>query len=166
MTLGEPLAAKLHVRHTRLWDGADSGDDDDADQQMRFVCDIYAPPDQWLLSGSRRRQFTAAPDTMVEFDISLVPVKIGSLLLPRVEIRLAPGADNVSESQAQQTPASTVCETECETQTQAVTVVAGMRSTSVGIRTTSSMPEVPVLLAAEFARHKSGTLQSRELEGS
>ncbi|GAA5815085.1 hypothetical protein MFLAVUS_008591 [Mucor flavus] len=54
--------------------------------QDEFYYDIDVDYDNWLLSGKRRLRFTSKPGEMLEFAVSLVPLKTGNLLLPSVRI--------------------------------------------------------------------------------
>jgi hypothetical protein len=51
-----------------------------------FYYDIDVDYDNWLLSGKRRLRFTSKPDEVMEFPLSLVPLKTGNLLLPSVRV--------------------------------------------------------------------------------
>lgn len=139
-TVGQPLGARLNIRYTRRWDSAAGQASDHEDERVDFAYEISAPPDRWLISGLKRGHFAAEADEDVEFDLVLVPLVTGQILLPRVEVHLAAkprGRDgHLERSSDQSGPPPVVvvpCETDYLSQAVTVVVVAGVESTTVGI---------------------------------
>lgn len=60
--------------------------ENNSNNQDEFYYDIDIDYDNWLLSGKRRLRFKSKPGEMMEFSLSLVPLKTGNLLLPSVRI--------------------------------------------------------------------------------
>ncbi|KAF7731993.1 hypothetical protein EC973_007098 [Apophysomyces ossiformis] len=51
-----------------------------------FYYDVDVDYDNWLLAGKRRLRFKSKPGEVMEFPLSLVPLKTGNLLLPAVRV--------------------------------------------------------------------------------
>ncbi|KAK3644260.1 hypothetical protein LTR56_009797 [Elasticomyces elasticus] len=132
LTLGKPVDAELNVRCTDSWStrvlfaqGKHKA------PRNRFVLEIQADPEIWLVGGPRRIQFTAQPEKPADFAITLIPLKRGSHCLPRVEIHAQPEA--IEEGKPTTNPADAVtCETHCDG-VQLVEVVRDIRTTRVHI---------------------------------
>ncbi|KAK4962788.1 hypothetical protein LTR10_000415 [Elasticomyces elasticus] len=136
LTLGKPVDAELNVRCTDAWStrvlfaqGKHKALKD------RFVFEIQADPEIWLVGGPRRIQFTAQPEKSADFAITLIPLKRGSHRLPRVEIHAQPEA--IEEGKPSTNPGDAVtCETHCDNGGQLAEVIRDLRTTRVRISDT------------------------------
>lgn len=81
LLVSEACPCTLRIKQLTYWTAAATENNND-----EFCYDIDVDYDNWLLSGKRRLRFTSKPGEMMEFDIRLVPLKTGNLLLPSVRI--------------------------------------------------------------------------------
>jgi hypothetical protein len=88
LTVGEPLTASLTIQHTRRWESLSAfGNNTQKAQTAEFMYSVEAPLDSWAIGGQRRGKFVAESDEIKEWNLILVPLKTGKLLLPSVEVR-------------------------------------------------------------------------------
>ncbi|CAO3645018.1 unnamed protein product [Mucor fragilis] len=82
LLVSEACPCTLRIKQLTYWHPADksNGGNDD------FFYDIDVDYDNWLLSGKRRLRFSSKPDQVMDFPVSLVPLKTGNLLLPSVRV--------------------------------------------------------------------------------
>lgn len=78
--VSEACPCKLLIKQLTHWATASNNN------QGEFYYDIDIDYDNWLLSGKRRLRFKSKPGEMMEFALSLVPLKTGNLLLPSVRV--------------------------------------------------------------------------------
>jgi hypothetical protein len=78
--VAEACPCTLRIKQLTYWNPDNTKANDD------FYYDIDVDYDNWLLSGKRRLRFVSKPDQVMEFPISLVPLKTGNLLLPSVRV--------------------------------------------------------------------------------
>lgn len=79
--VSEACPCTLRIKQLTYWTAPAT-----ENSQDEFYYDIDVDYDNWLLSGKRRLRFTSKPGEMLEFAVSLVPLKTGNLLLPSVRI--------------------------------------------------------------------------------
>ncbi|KAG0265540.1 hypothetical protein BG011_004568 [Mortierella polycephala] len=87
LTVGTPATFKLSVKHSAYWNPAK-----DQEQTYDFYYDIMVDYENWLLSGHKKRLFTAKPGENTTHPVSLVPLKTGPLHVPKVTITSASGS--------------------------------------------------------------------------
>jgi hypothetical protein len=137
---GSVVPATILVTHTRRWDSPSAiatATSASSDDPLDFFLEVDAPPDTWLIGGQRRTRFTAAGGEDKKFELMLIPLKTGRLLLPEVMVRLAgKAADELR------------CETDYRSLGHAAVVVADVKSTTIGLNAMTSGAEV-VLMASE-----------------
>ncbi|RCI03830.1 hypothetical protein CU098_007459 [Rhizopus stolonifer] len=80
LLVSEPCPCILRIKQLTYWSPDNMKSNDE------FYYDIDVDYDNWLLSGKRRLRFVSKPDEVMEFRISLVPLKTGNLLLPSVRV--------------------------------------------------------------------------------
>lgn len=82
LLVSEACPCTLRIKQLTYWHpaGKSNGGNDD------FFYDIDVDYDNWLLSGKRRLRFSSKPDQVMDFPVSLVPLKTGNLLLPSVRV--------------------------------------------------------------------------------
>jgi hypothetical protein len=142
--VGQPLVAELCIKHTRHWGSASSlvaaANISSPSDAIDFVYTVEANPETWLVAGQRRAHFTAKEDEEDKFPIMLIPLKVGTALLPNVEIRARVKAKG--EDKRQSGTGSVVsgegeeqlnCETDYQSYGECVMVVPDVRSSTVGI---------------------------------
>lgn len=78
--VSEACPCTLRIKQLTYWNPDSTKANDD------YYYDIDVDYDNWLLSGKRRLRFVSKPDQVMEFPISLVPLKTGNLLLPSVRV--------------------------------------------------------------------------------
>ncbi|KAF7590594.1 hypothetical protein BBP40_002631 [Aspergillus hancockii] len=83
--VGQMIAAELSLRNTRRWCSPDNREN--AGGPLEFSYEIHANPEQWLVGGRRRGNFTADEGETKTFAVMLLPQKAGHVLLPGVEIK-------------------------------------------------------------------------------
>jgi hypothetical protein len=121
---GSLIPATVSIRHTRRWDTPNEFKTISSapDDPLEFVFEIDAPSDTWLIGGQRRTKFTAKEDEVKSWTFMIMPLKIGRLLLPTVDIR-ALGKGTVTVS----------CETDLRSLGETAIVIADLGSTTVGL---------------------------------
>ncbi|KAI9849404.1 MAG: hypothetical protein M1838_000147 [Thelocarpon superellum] len=85
VAVGQTLAARLRMTHSRDWGEGRARSREDAGA-LEFVYEIHASPDQWLVGGQKKAHFTAKEEDEQVFPLLLVPLRPGHLLLPTVEV--------------------------------------------------------------------------------
>lgn len=78
--VSEACLCTLRIKQLTYWSP------EDAKTNEEFYYDVDVDYDNWLLSGKRRLRFTSKPNEVMEFPLSLVPLKTGNLLLPSVRV--------------------------------------------------------------------------------
>ncbi|ORZ25693.1 trafficking protein particle complex subunit 10 [Absidia repens] len=73
----------LRIKQSTYWCAADT---DDQEKAQDYIYDIDIDYDNWLVSGKRRLRFSSKPGEVMEFALSLIPLKTGNLLLPPVRV--------------------------------------------------------------------------------
>ncbi|KAG0203033.1 hypothetical protein BGX28_004559 [Mortierella sp. GBA30] len=81
LTVGTPATFQLLVKHSAYWSTST-----DKDQANDFYYDILVDYENWLLSGHKKRLFTAKPGETTTHSVSLVPLKTGPLHVPKISI--------------------------------------------------------------------------------
>jgi len=137
--------AELSIRHTRRWGSPSSLIDlaniSSPTDPIDFVYTIEANPDIWLIAGQRRAHFTARDNEECKCQVMLVPLKVGNILLPNIEIRpkVTPkDADKRLSGQSQgqghvEEEEQLNCETDYLSYGECVMVIPDVKSTTVGI---------------------------------
>ncbi|KAF9178014.1 hypothetical protein BGZ51_008181 [Haplosporangium sp. Z 767] len=87
LTVGTPATFKLLVKHSAYWNPIK-----DQEQTYDFYYDILVDYENWLLSGHKKRLFTAKPGENTTHLVSLVPLKTGPLHVPKITITSASGS--------------------------------------------------------------------------
>lgn len=145
--LGQPVKAELRISHTRFWSaenvfGTQQGDKQKDDDD--FFVEVQADSDTWLVGGTKKKHFSipvSPPSSesgaqttarVISFPIVLVPLKLGSLALPLLDIKAAGSEDGNSDAGRSQA-ASVGCETFCESAGVVVKVVRGVQQSRVRI---------------------------------
>lgn len=144
--VGQSLNATLRITHTRRWDsatslskalGRSSGKSEGSDGlPVEFIYEILANPEVWLVGGQRKRRFEAREGQVSEFDLVLVPLRQGRLMLPGLDVRWLPpekvegDAEDTKGEEGESVTSETVYESAGET----VTVVANIGCSTVDIR--------------------------------
>ncbi|KAG0193308.1 hypothetical protein DFQ28_005751, partial [Apophysomyces sp. BC1034] len=72
----------LRIKQSTYW----TEENADGEVHEDFYYDVDVDYDNWLLSGKRRLRFKSKPGQVMEFPLSLVPLKTGNLLLPAVRV--------------------------------------------------------------------------------
>jgi hypothetical protein len=126
---GSLIPATVIIKHTRRWDTPDHLKTISLtpDAPLEFVFEIDAPSDAWIIGGQRRTKFTAKEDEIKSWTFMIMPLRIGRLLLPTVDIR-ALGKGTVIVS----------CETDLRSLGDTAVVVADLESTTVGLTENSN----------------------------
>lgn len=99
-TLGESVNAVLGITSTTTWAkkaAIQPHNSTSAESSHTFVYDIHSDPDSWLVGGQKRGHFEAADESKHTFEIQLVPLKLGPLTLPSVDIHGAQGRPKEGE---------------------------------------------------------------------
>jgi len=116
--VGTPLCAKLALHHTKIWGIRGER----SQKNIEFMYDIDAPADTWLIGGQRRGRFTAEEHESKTWEVILIPLRTGKLLLPFVDVRVVgKDADYIT------------CETEFKGFGKTVTVVGHLSRTTVSM---------------------------------
>ncbi|KIV99909.1 uncharacterized protein PV09_08436 [Verruconis gallopava] len=136
VTHGSVIPVIVTVTYTRRWwnPSSVSPSTDAADHSSEFLLEIDAPPDVWLLGGQRRARYSASEGQETRFELMLVPLKTGKLLLPEVTIRPSAGAMEDNR-----------CETDYRSLGETVHVVANASDVTIGLNETSNGTEVVLM---------------------
>lgn len=112
--VGKPLEAILSIRTTHHWSSS-------AAQPSPPPRLTYNIPDcaEWLLAGPSSSTFSAS-DEPHDFPLLLIPLLLGPLLLPHVDVHLAASADGAPSPAA---PGRYACESDYESAAQTVLVL-------------------------------------------
>jgi hypothetical protein len=120
--VGTAICAKLTLKHTKRWSATAMKNSDNPQKVVEFMYDIDAPSDIWLIGGQRRGRFTAEENILKSWEVTLIPLKTGKLLLPFVDVRVVgKDADDVT------------CETEFKGFGKSITVVGNLKRTTVAM---------------------------------
>ncbi|KAI9365504.1 hypothetical protein DFJ73DRAFT_808029 [Zopfochytrium polystomum] len=82
-TIGEPIACRLTVRQL-FWKS------DENEVALRYS--VLADANLWMIAGYKRHEFSLKREQEISFDLTLVPVHPGQLLLPDVHIAYSNGS--------------------------------------------------------------------------
>lgn len=124
--IGQPVNLGLQLRYTRAW--SDKNKDKPATE---FVFDIQADSDTWMLGGPKRKQFSVPREERGEamtFPLVLVPLELGTHILPQIDVQPVGGEDDVPGAEA-----SATCETFWESAGTVVKVIRGSSTARVQI---------------------------------
>ena len=138
LTLGQPIKAQLRLNSTRSWSSkkvlqTSEHDADDKDQSQKFVFDIQADLDSWLVGGQRRCQFTAKEGAELTFNLSLIPLRLGAHALPLVDVQAERIEGNTESGTAPAHTPAVSCETHYASAGQVVQVIRDTRTARVHI---------------------------------
>ncbi|KAF2771615.1 hypothetical protein EJ03DRAFT_20146 [Teratosphaeria nubilosa] len=130
VTIGTPITAKLRLAHTDAWSTVKVVGDNKQSKSIICVCEVQADSDTWLIGGQRRVHFAPERQQELAFDLLLIPLKLGRLALPLVDVQPEQegSADTVGKA-----PLTISCETHYESGGQVVQVVRDIRTTRVQI---------------------------------
>ncbi|KAI7442879.1 hypothetical protein KC336_g1906, partial [Hortaea werneckii] len=135
---GKPLQASVSIRSNDRWSSRSvfgGGKNSDA-HGPEFAMEIQADPDTWLVGGHRRVHFKPSKEQTSTFEITLVPIRPGTHLLPSVDIRPAPEVKGEGHN-AQTAQSSFSCETYCEAAGKKIQVIRDVRTVKVHIQDSS-----------------------------
>ncbi|KAI7618143.1 hypothetical protein KC346_g5144, partial [Hortaea werneckii] len=135
---GKPLQASVSIRSNDRWSSRSvfgGGKNSDA-HSPEFAMEIQADPDTWLVGGHRRVHFKPSKEQTHTFEITLIPIRPGTHLLPSVDIRPAPEVKGEGHN-AQTAQSSFSCETYCEAAGRKVQVIRDVRTVKVHIQESS-----------------------------
>jgi hypothetical protein len=84
-TVGQTIATKLIITSDKKWAASERGT---SSGNFRFLCEIIAPPETWVLSGKKKSYFEVHDtiSSIHSMDFTLIPLRSGSLQLPKIEI--------------------------------------------------------------------------------
>ncbi|KAK9465078.1 trafficking protein particle complex subunit 10 [Lipomyces arxii] len=85
--IGQPITVRMKLRCTNAWTPA--GDDKKDVFKMgdvEFAYEVSASSDTWIISGKRKGHFIVSED-VVECALTMLPVRHGNLLLPRIDVK-------------------------------------------------------------------------------
>ena len=150
LSVGRPVKAQVSIRSTDQWSAASvlGGSQKSSEADGNFVVDVQAEPDTWLVGVQRRAHFAARNREEVKFELTLIPLTVGTLLLPHAEILIEPDID-AEGSKGQVTQPSVSCETHLESSGDMVRVIRDSR-----------------LIGVHVAESASGTTQPHSKEGT
>ena len=131
-TLGKPLRVRLNIITTNNWRTRAIANDT-PEESHAFVYDIQADPDAWLVGGQKRGHLTASSNIEHTFDALLIPLRLGPLQLPTVDIHVAQSVDGHDDDGGQRSAPAISCETNCQTAGQMVHIVRPTQVTHVAI---------------------------------
>ncbi|KAI7149434.1 hypothetical protein KC343_g1174 [Hortaea werneckii] len=156
LRVGKPLQASVSIRSNDRWSSRSvfgGGKNSDA-HGPEFAMEFQADPDTWLVGGHRRVHFKPSKEQTSTFEITLIPIRPGTHLLPSVDIRPAPEVKGEGHN-AQTAQSSFSCETYCEAAGRKVQVIRDVRTVKVHVQESSG--------PASHARPSAG---SRAVTGS
>ncbi|KZF20753.1 hypothetical protein L228DRAFT_262661 [Xylona heveae TC161] len=91
VSIGDVLPADIRIRHSRIWDVdralAGKGGSAMGDRPLTFVYEVHANADHWLVGGQRQAHYSARENEAKVFNLVLIPLRAGHLLLPTIEIK-------------------------------------------------------------------------------
>jgi len=135
LTLGQPVKAHFSVSTTDAWSAKRllQGQQDTRGTTTMFIYEIQAEGETWLVGGQRRGHFAVENENERPFEgvLTLIPIKVGKLPLPTVEVHPEPeetGADGKGSREP-----SVLCETYCESAGQTIEVVRDRQTMEVHV---------------------------------
>jgi len=137
---GALVSATVSITHTRGWNSPSkiaSATSSPADSPLDFILEVDAPADTWLIGGQRRTRFSATEGEAKTFSVMMIPLRMGRLLLPTVDVRMTGKAAEELR-----------CETDYRSLAKTVVVVADVKSTTVGLSEVGGDTEI-VLMGSE-----------------
>ena len=90
--MGTAFTAKGRSRYTRRW-ARKPGAGQTIASTRHFTCHIRINSRDWRIDGPASFESNAAEDEEVEFDITLLPLRAGSVLIPDVEVTMGTTQD-------------------------------------------------------------------------
>lgn len=120
IAVGQPLLANLTINFTDHWRGKLLTD---KPEEFDFSYELIAPPEQWLIGGRRKGNFSHPPHQEQAFQILLLPQRAGHLIYPTLEIKCF-----VKDKEEEVT-----CEVDYQSVGMSMLVIAGLRSTTLAI---------------------------------
>jgi hypothetical protein len=134
IAVGQPVAASLRISFTDHWRGNSSvgnevgaeTQEEEEEEKFNFSYDILASPEQWLLGGRRKGNFTSAPHREHAFPLLLLPQRAGWVMFPSLEVKC-------SQSAKGKEPEEVACELDWRGVGRSVLVVEGLGSVTVGM---------------------------------
>lgn len=134
LNVGRPVKSRVRVQHTKRWGAASiSGSGKKGEEDVAFVLDVQADPDTWLVGGKRRAHFTPGGEEHPTFDLTLVPLRLGTHALPHVDIQPEVVVDGEGRSDKAHHQPGVSCETLCESAGQLARVIRNTRTTKAHI---------------------------------
>ena len=133
LALGEPVTAELKISSTTQWSKGSvfsSGPSPESGtREERFIYEIHADPETWLIGGARRGHLSASEGSEARFTVTLIPLRVGRVGLPGVDV--SPGAASRQEGDGWEGKEEVRCETHCASAGVVVSVVRDERGTRV-----------------------------------
>lgn len=95
-TTNQVISATVKIKSTRAWDtspfDAHSSASPAPAKELKFIYELTAPSDSWLIGGKRKGHFSLphsrhADLPVLKYPVILIPIKEGYLPYPNVEIR-------------------------------------------------------------------------------
>ncbi|KAI4199656.1 MAG: hypothetical protein LQ350_004447 [Teloschistes chrysophthalmus] len=85
--LDQSLLAEVTIQYSRYW--AQEPDQMSSDDLMSITYEFHASSDIWLIGGQRKAKFSAKARERCKFSVVLLPQRVGHLLYPSLEVRVA-----------------------------------------------------------------------------
>jgi trafficking protein particle complex subunit 10 len=132
--------AELRLSHTRQWDDPELLKEraglSNVEDPLEFVFEISTHSEDWLVGGQRRALFSTREHELRTFSIILIPLRVGHLLLPQVDVRPKPSpgrpmSRGSAEPQMSEPETTVTCETDCQSLSESVIVIPDVGSTTV-----------------------------------
>jgi len=130
MGIAEPVSAQVRIVSTDVWGRRNA--QKDLASSTKFMFEITADPETWLIGGQRRVMFTYETEREQIFDVLLIPLKTGICPVPQVDIqmmRLASAVDGAHRDSAN----ALTCETFYECAGQVVRVIRNVKTVRVHV---------------------------------
>lgn len=133
LSLGQPIKAQLKLISTSIWSSNATFHSDDAKATPNFVFDVQADVDTWLVGGQRRAHFIAREGEELTFDLTLIPLKLGTYGLLNVDVQPAQVTANLDSANSSSELPPVSCETLYASAGQVVQVIRDVRTSRVHI---------------------------------
>lgn len=137
--VGQLLAMKVSIRHTRRWGHLNPWPVLDS-APVDFGFEVQANSDTWLIGGQRKACFSAREDEVITFALLLLPQKTGHLPYPSLDIQpIIPRQSSEDNTGEKETETMISCEVDYREHAQTIYIVPGMSSTTVSLDPSGSI---------------------------
>ncbi|KAI4258004.1 MAG: hypothetical protein LQ352_001394 [Teloschistes flavicans] len=131
--LDQSLLVEVTIHYSRYW--AQEPDQMASEDLLSITYEFHASSDIWLLGGQRKAQFSAKAKETCRFSMVLLPQRLGHLLYPSLEVRVAQVHDSTrgSRNSTDTMLGDVACELDYLNQAGGILIVPNLRTSTVSL---------------------------------